>query len=89
MLETDLAYIQDHTGVDLLTPLGGVQDAHAEVIEFRPVISALSCRLRKGAERVCVGAGCRGAQPAGRRTHAARAWRSDCGAAGRPGAGAD
>ncbi len=31
VLETDLAYIQDHTGLDLLTPLGGVQDAHAEV----------------------------------------------------------
>jgi len=31
VLETDLAFIQDHTGLDLLTPLGGVQDAHAEV----------------------------------------------------------
>ncbi|KAK9821473.1 hypothetical protein WJX81_008409 [Elliptochloris bilobata] len=32
VLKGDLAYIQDHTGVDLLTPLGGVQDAHAEVV---------------------------------------------------------
>jgi hypothetical protein len=31
VLENDLAFIQDHTSVDLLTPLGGVQDAHAEV----------------------------------------------------------
>ena len=36
VLEGDLAFIQDHTGVDLLTPLGEVQDAHAEVMIGRP-----------------------------------------------------
>ena len=36
VLEGDLAFIQDHTGVDLLTPLGEVQDAHAEVMLWAP-----------------------------------------------------